>query len=136
MEKKDQGLAEKAKARSPEQMKAKMLALVEKMLRGMQQPELAKIAFSVQHWQDDYCSEEELYIPAPPSGSVPKSSISTHNVKDSERRGIWRKKIRHKLAQTGKDNLISVIMEEAERMSYPNLQHLSQSLLALEGKKR
>jgi hypothetical protein len=101
MEKKDRELAARERSRSLDQMKSKIQTLVEKMLRGMQQPELAKIAFSVQHWQDDFCSEGEL-----------------------------------KLAQTGKDELVSVIMEEADLMSLSNLQHLSQSLIALQRRKR
>jgi hypothetical protein len=98
----------------------------------MQQPELPKIAFSVQHWHDDSCSQEEFYIPAPLSAAGSKSATALESEKEDERIRNWRKKVRHKLAQTGKDDLIGVIMDEADRMSYPNLQHLSQSLLALQ----
>ncbi len=136
MDKKDQELAVRERAKSLDQMKSKIQVLVEKMLRGMQQPELAKIAFSVQHWQDDSCSEEEFYIPGPPSGLSPKSPVALEGDKDDERLRNWRKKIRHKLAQTSKDDLVSLIMEEADRMSYPNLQHLSQALVALQRRKR
>ena len=48
MEKKDQELAAMERSKSLDRMKSKIQTLVEKMLRGMQQPELAKIAFSVQ----------------------------------------------------------------------------------------
>lgn len=136
MEKKDQELASKERAGSLDQMKSKILDLVQKMLRAMQQPELAKIAFSVQHWQDTSCSEEDLYIPRPPSGPSPKSLVIPNRSKDDERLWIWRKKVRHRLSQMGKDDLMSVIMQEADRMSHPNLQHLSQSLLALQRRKR
>jgi hypothetical protein len=136
MEKKDQEVATKERARSLDQMKSKIQILVEKMLRGMQQPELAKIAFSVQHWHDDSCSEEEFFIPAPPSTAQPKSPTTAGDDKGDERLRNWRKKVRDKLAQTGKDDLITVIMEEADRMSYPNLQHLSQALVALQRRKR
>lgn len=136
MEKKDRGLASKERAGSPDQMKSKILDLVEKMLRAMQQPELAKIAFSVQHWQDASCSEEDLYIPRPSSEPSQKSLVIPNRSKNDERLWIWRKKVRHRLAQMGKGDLVSVIMQEAERMSYPNLQHLSQSLLALQPRKR
>ena len=132
MEKKEQELAARERARSLDQMKSKVLALVEKMVRGMQQPELAKIAFSIQHWQDDSCSKEEFYIPGPPSGLSTTTLPVLEGGKDDERLRKWRKKVRHKLAQSSKDVLVSLIMEEADRMSYPNLQHLSQSLLALQ----
>lgn len=136
MEKKEQERAARERAKSLDQMKSKIRELVEKMLRGMQQPELAKIAFSVQHWQDDSCSKEEFYIPGPPSGLTSTTLPILEGDKDDERLRNWRKKIRHKLAQTGKDELLSLIMEEADRMSYPNLQHLSQSLIALQRRKR
>lgn len=136
MEKKDQEVATRERARSLDQMKSKIQILVEKMLRGMQQPELAKIAFSVQHWHDDSFAEEEFYIPAPPSAASPRTLTALESDKGDERVRNWRKKVRHKLAQTGKDDLITVIMEEADRMSYPNLQHLSQALVALQRRKR
>jgi hypothetical protein len=136
MENKDQELASREITRSLDQMKSKILDLVEKMLRAMQQPELTKIAFSVQHWQDNSCSEEDLYIPRPPSEPRPKRLVVPNRSKDDERLWNWRKKVRHKLAKMGKDDLVCVIMEEADRMSYPNLQHLSQSLLALQRGKR
>jgi hypothetical protein len=136
MEKKDRELAARERSRSLDQMKSKIQTLVEKMLRGMQQPELAKIAFSVQHWQDDFCSEGELYIPGPPSGPSPKGLTAPNPSKEDERLRDWRKRLRDKLAQTGKDELVSVIMEEADLMSLSNLQHLSQSLIALQRRKR
>jgi hypothetical protein len=136
MEKKDQGFASKERAGSPDQMKSKTLDLVEKMLRAMQQPELTKIAFSVQHWQDNSCSEEDLYIPRPPSGPSPKRLVVPNRSKDDERLWNWRKKVRHRLTQMGKSDLISIIMQGAGRMSDTNLQHLSQSLLALQRRKR
>jgi len=136
MEKKDQELAARERSRSLDQMKSKIQTLVEKMLRGMQQPELAKIAFSVQRWQDDFCSEEELYIPGPPSGPNPRGFTAPNSTKEDDRLRDWRKKLRDKLAQTGKDELMSVIIEEADGMSLSHLQHLFQSLIALQRRKR
>ncbi len=136
MEKKDQELAAMERSKSLDRMKSKIQTLVEKMLRGMQQPELAKIAFSVQRWQDDFCSDDQLYIPGPPSGPSPKGLTAPNPTKEDERLRDWRKKVRDKLAQTGKDELMSVIMEEADRMSLAHLQHLSQSLIALQRRKR
>lgn len=136
MENKDRELNSEERAESVDQMKAKIQEVVEKTLRGLPQPELAKIAFSVQHWQDNSCSEDDLFIPRPPSPPSPKKLVIPNRSKDDERLWNWRKKVRHRLSQTGKSDLISVIMQEADRMSYPNLQHLSQSLLALQRGKR
>ena len=136
MEKKDQEFAARERARDLDQMKSKIQTLVEKMLRGMQQPELAKIAVSVQRWQDDFCSEDDLYIPVPPSGPSPEGLTAPTPTKEEERLRDWRKKVRNKLTQTGKDELMSIIMEEADQMSLSHLQHLSQSLIALQRRKR
>jgi hypothetical protein len=136
MEKKDQELAARERSRSLDQMKSKIETLVEKMLRGMQQPELAKIAFSVQSWQDDLPSEDPLYIPGPPSAANRKDSTVANPTKEEEQLRDWRKKVRDKLAQTGKDELMSMIMEEADGMSLAHLQHLSQSLIVLQRRKR
>jgi hypothetical protein len=136
MEKEDQELAAMERSKSLDQMKSKIQTLAEKMLRGMQQPELAKIAISVQSWQDDFGAEEQVYIPGPPSAQSPKRFTVPNPTKEEERLRDWTKKVRHKLAQTGKDDLISVIIEETDRMSLSHLQHLSQSLIALQRRKR
>jgi hypothetical protein len=136
MDNKDQELAARERSKSLDQTKSKIQTLVEKMLKAMQQPELAKIAVSVQSWQDDFCSEDQLYIPGPPSDLHPKGLTVPNPTKEEQRLRNWRQKVRHKLARTGKDQLMSIIMEEADRMSLSHLQHLSQSLIALQRRKR
>ena len=135
METKNRESAEQQRTGPIDRKKSKTLALIDKTISEMQQPELAKIAFSIKYWHDDSCSEDELYITGPPSGSNPKGSLVLEETKHSERSRIWRKKIRHKLSQTPRNDLLSVIMDEADRMSNPDLQHLSRSLSALQQRK-
>jgi hypothetical protein len=133
MEKKDQSFSAKDKATSFD--KSKLQALIKRILVEIQQPELSRIAFSVQYWDDESCSDEELFIPGPPSGLNSKSLLFIEGGKDDERKRIWRNKIRIKLAKTSREDLISLILKETERMSHPTLQHLSQSLMALQRRK-
>ena len=135
METKNRESAEQQRTGPIDKKKSKTLALIDKTIREMQQPELAKIAFSIKYWHDDLCPEDELYITGPPSGSDPKAFLVLEESKHSERSRIWRKKIRHRLSQAPRNELVSVIMHEADRMSSPDLQHLSRSLLALQQRK-
>jgi hypothetical protein len=124
---------------SREQMKQKIRSLVEDMLRRFPQPVLAKIAFSIQYWNDDDCPQTELYIPAPPRTNETTAIQERGAGEDdsgAQRLLKWRGKVRSSLEKKSKELLLEAINEEMEAMSYKSLQHLSQSLLLLKRRSR
>jgi hypothetical protein len=82
---------------SREQMKQKIRSLLEDILRRLPQFLLAKIAFSIQYWNDDDCPQTELYIPAPPrtnETTVTQKRDAAGDDSGPQRLLKWRDKVR------------------------------------------
>jgi hypothetical protein len=97
---------------SREQMKQKIRSLVEDMLRRFPQPVLAKIAFSIQYWNDDDCPQTELCIPAPPRTNETTAIQERGAGEDdsgAQRLLKWRGKVRSSLEEKSKELLLEVI---------------------------
>lgn len=131
------------KAAEREMMSRKVRELIRGLLKRMPQSDLVKILYSVQRWQDEDATRDELFIPVPPGRSPMKGSQTSINVKKGgaepdegeERLRKWRLKVKESLEAKRQEELFNEVMDEVDRMSYETLKHLSQSLLAL-GKRR